>query len=61
MRKLIAYSNYFGQDLYNGTPDLRDAKVVEVTTSVVDDFYSTELKLELKNGLFMVIDIRQSR
>lgn len=61
MKTLITYSNFLGQDLYHGTPDVRGAKVVDVTTSVVDDHYSTALKLELKNGLFMVIDIRQER
>jgi hypothetical protein len=61
MRTLIVHSNFLGQDLYHGTPDVRDAKVVDVKTSVVDDYYSTALKLELKNGLFMVIDIRQER
>jgi hypothetical protein len=58
---IIAYSNFSGQDLYHGSPDLTDAKVVKINTSVTDDYYCTLIELELKNGFFYAIDIRQAR
>lgn len=58
---LIATTYSGGYDLFNGCPNLKDAKIVDVEYVENKDDYITILTILAKNGLEHTIEIRQER